>query len=157
MAPKKKSAKRPAKRATKRAPAKRMPARRQPETLRLRGISLSLTANDLQRSIAFYRDVLGFMVGDEWRQKGVLTGVELHAGAVTFMLSQDDFAKGRDRIKGVGTRYYCSTIQDIDRLASQIQERGGVLDQEPKMTEWGSRVFMISDPDGYKLTFVQDR
>lgn len=153
MAPKKKSAKRPAKR----APKKRMPARRQPETLRLRGISLSLTAADLQRSIAFYRDVLGFMVGDEWRQKGVLTGVELHAGAVTFMLSQDDFAKGRDRIKGIGTRYYCSTIQDIDRLASQIQERGGVLDQEPKMMEWGSRVFMISDPDGYKLTFVQDR
>lgn len=153
MATKKKSAKRPAKR----APKKRMPARRQPETLRLRSISLSLTATDLQRSIAFYRDVLGFMVGDEWRSKGVLNGVELHAGAVTFMLSQDDFAKGRDRIKGVGTRFYCSTIQDIDRFASQIQERGGVLDQEPKMTEWGSRVFMISDPDGFKLTFVQDR
>jgi len=137
--------------------AKRMPPRRQPETLRLRSIALSLTATDLQRSIAFYRDVLGFMVGDEWRSKGVLVGVELHAGSVTFMLNQDDFAKGRDRVKGVGTRFYCSTIQDIDRLASQVQERGGVLDQEPKMTEWGSRVFMISDPDGFKLTFMQDR
>lgn len=145
----------------KRAPTKpktkpKMPARRQPETLRLRSVALSFTATDLQRSIAFYRDVLGFVVGDEWRQKGVLTGVELHAGAVTFMLSQDDFAKGRDRPKGVGTRYYCGTAQDIDRLASQIKERGGVLDQEPKMTEWGSRVFMISDPDGFKLTFVQE-
>ena len=136
---------------------KRMPPRRQPETLRLRSIALSLTATDLQRSIAFYRDVLGFVVGDEWRSKGVLVGVELHAGSVTFMLNQDDFAKGRDRVKGVGTRFYCSTIQDIDRLASQVQERGGVLDQEPKMTEWGSRVFMISDPDGFKLTFMQDR
>jgi len=155
MATKKKKA---AKRSSaKRAPAKRPPARRQPETLRLRTIAPSLTATDLQRSIAFYRDVLGFVVGDEWRSKGVLTGVELHAGAVTFMVSQDDFAKGRDRIKGVGTRYYCNTIQDIDRLASQIRERGGVLDQEPKMTEWGSRVFVISDPDGFKLTFVQDR
>lgn len=137
-------------------PKPKLPARRQPETLRLRGISLSLTAADLQRSIAFYRDVLGFVVGDEWRQKGVLTGVELHAGAVTFMLSQDDFAKGRDRLKGLGTRFYCSTAQDIDRFASQIKERGGVLDQEPKMMEWGSRVFMISDPDGYKLSFVQE-
>lgn len=138
-------------------PKPKLPARRQPETLRLRSIALSLTAADVQRSIAFYRDVLGFVVGDEWRVKGVLTGVELHAGAVTFMLSQDDFAKGRDRLKGVGTRYYCNTTQDIDRLASQIRERGGVLDQEPKMMEWGSRVFMISDPDGFKLTFVQDR
>ena len=65
--------KRPAKRpAAKRAPAKRPPARRQPETLRLRGIAPSLTATDLQRSIAFYRDVLGFIIGDEWREKGAL-------------------------------------------------------------------------------------
>ena len=149
--------KRPAKRpAAKRAPAKRPPARRQPETLRLRGIAPSLTATDLQRSIAFYRDVLGFIIGDEWREKGALLGVELHAGAVTFMLSQDDFAKGRDRQKGVGTRFYCSTAQDIDRFAGQIRERGGVLDQEPKDMPWGARVFMISDPDGFKLTFQQE-
>ncbi len=144
------------KKATKTKPKPKMPARRQPETLRLRSVALSLTTTDLQRSIAFYRDVLGFVVGDEWRQKGALMGVELHAGAVTFMLNQDDFAKGRDRLKGLGTRFYCSTAQDIDRFAAQIKERGGVLDQEPKMTEWGSRVFMISDPDGFKLTFQQE-
>ena len=146
----------PPKKKKKKAPKPKMPARRQPETLRLRSIALSLTATDLQRSIAFYRDVLGFMMGDEWRSKGVLNGCELHAGAVTLMLSQDDFAKGRDRVKGVGTRFYCATAQDIDRFAAQIKERGGVLDQEPKMMEWGSRVFMISDPDGFKLTFVQE-
>jgi len=133
------------------------PARRQPETLRLRTIAPTLTTNDLQRSIAFYRDVLGFMIGEEWREKGVLAGVEMHAGAITFMLNQDDFAKGRDRQKGVGSRLYCHTAQDIDRLAAQIKERGGVLDQEPKDMPWGDRVFMISDPDGFKLTFVQDR
>ena len=137
-------------------PKSKPPARRQPETLRLRGISPSLTATDLQRSIAFYRDVLGFMAGEEWREKGVLVGVELHAGAVTFMLSQDDFAKGRDRQKGIGTRFYCTTAQDIDRFASQIRERGGVLDQEPRDMPWGKRVFMISDPDGFKLTFQQE-
>src|SRR6267378_4164891 len=70
---KKKPAKRPA---AKRAPAKRPPARRQPETLRLRSIAPSLTTTDLQRSIAFYRDVLGFIIGDEWRDKGFLLGVE---------------------------------------------------------------------------------
>jgi len=138
-------------------PKTKPPARRQPETLRLRTIAPTLTTNDLQRSIAFYRDVLGFMIGEEWREKGVLAGVEMHAGAITFMLNQDDFAKGRDRQKGVGSRLYCHTAQDIDRLAAQIKERGGVLDQEPKDMPWGDRVFMISDPDGFKLTFVQDR
>ncbi len=147
----------PIKKPTKRAatPATRPPARQQPETLRLRGLAPSLTATDLQRSIAFYRDVLGFMVGEEWREKGALAGVELKAGAVTFMLNQDDFAKGRDRPKGVGFRLWCHTAQDIDRFAAQIKERGGVLDQEPKDMPWGDRIFMISDPDGFKLSFVQ--
>ena len=131
--------------------------RSQPETLRLRGLTPSFTATDLQRSIAFYRDVLGFVLGDEWRRDGVLEGCELHAGSVTFMLNQDDFAKGRNREKGVGGRLYCDTAQDIDRLAEQIKARGGTLDQEPQDMPWGSRVFMISDPDGFKLTFVQAR
>ena len=139
------------------APKKRPPARRQPETLRLRRILPSFTATDLQRSIAFYRDVLGFVIGEEWREGSVLMGCEIHAGAASFMLGQDDFAKGRDRQKGLGTRVWCYTAQDLDRFAAQIKERGGVLDQEPKVMSWGDRVFMISDPDGFKLTFVQER
>ena len=136
-------------------PAKSL--RRQPETLRLRQITPSFTATDLQRSIAFYRDVLGFLVGEEWRENGALAGCEIHAGAVTFMLGQDDFAKGKDRPKGIGTRVWCHTTQDLDRLAGEIKARGGVLDQEPQLMPWGDRVFMITDPDGFKLTFVQAR
>ena len=83
MATKKKKARKPAKAKSTKAGAARPRARRQPETLRLRGVSPSFTANDLQRSIAFYRDVLGFVVGDEWRgENGVLTGCEMHAGSV---------------------------------------------------------------------------
>ena len=141
----------------KRPAAKRPPARSQPETLRLRRILPSFTVTDLQRSIAFYRDVLGFVIGEEWRENGTLLGCEIHAGAATFMLGQDDFAKGRDREKGLGTRVWCHTAQDLDRLATDIKARGGELDQEPQVMSWGDRVFMISDPDGFKLTFVQAR
>jgi uncharacterized glyoxalase superfamily protein PhnB len=153
MAPKKK----PRKSAQARSRPARPPARRQPETLRLRDVSPSFTASDLQRSIAFYRDVLGFVVGEEWRDSGVLQGCEVRAGAVVFMLTQDDFAKGRDRQKGVGTRLHVSTAQDIDRLAAEIKARGGTLDQEPADMPWGERVFMITDPDGFKLTIAQVR
>jgi len=156
MATQKAAKKRAAKKPRPKAKAKARPgARRQPETLRLRTVAPSFTATDLQRSIAFYRDVLGFVIGDEWRENGELTGCEIHAGAVTFMLAQDDFAKGRDRQKGVGSRLFCDTAQDLDRVAAEIKARGGVLDQEPQDMSWGSRVFMITDPDGFKLTFVQ--
>lgn len=140
-----------------RAAAERPRPRRQPETLRLRKLTPSFTATDLRRSMAFYRDVLGFVIGDEWRENGELAGCEIHAGAVTFMLGQDDFKKGRDRQKGVGTRVWCHTAQDLDRLAAEIKARGGVLDQEPQDMPWGDRLFMISDPDGFKFTFVQAR
>ncbi|MGH7529344.1 MAG: VOC family protein [Gemmatimonadales bacterium] len=135
----------------------RPPERRQPETLRLRSIAPTITATDLARSIAFYRDVLGFVVGEEMHNDGVLTGAELRAGAITFWLNQDDFARGRDREKGVGLRVWCATAQDIDRLAAEIQARGGMLEQEPHTTPWGERAFLISDPDGFKLAFVQQR
>jgi uncharacterized glyoxalase superfamily protein PhnB len=131
--------------------------RRQPETLRLRDVFPSFTVTDLQRSIAFYRDVLGFVIGDEWRDNGQIQGCEMRAGSVLFMLTQDDFAKGRDRQKGVGTRLHVSTAQDIDRLATEIRARGGTLDQEPADMPWGERVFMITDPDGFKLTIAQAR
>jgi uncharacterized glyoxalase superfamily protein PhnB len=139
------------------ARASKPPPRRQPETLRLRDVSPAFTATDLQRSIAFYRDVLGFVVSEEWRENGVLQGCEMRAGNVLFMLMQDDFAKGRDRQKGVGTRLHVSTAQDIDRLAAEIKARGGILDQEPADMPWGQRVFTISDPDGFKLTIAQVR
>jgi len=135
----------------------RLGLRHQPETLRLRKLTPGFTASDLARSMTFYRDVLGFVIGDEWCENGDLTGCEIHAGAVTFMLNQDDFAKGRDRHKGVGARIWCHTAQDLDRLAAEIKARGGVLDQEPQDMPWGDRVFMLSDPDGFKFTFVQSR
>jgi uncharacterized glyoxalase superfamily protein PhnB len=125
--------------------------------LRARGLSTGLTVNDLQRSIAWYRDVLRFTVKDRWEDGGMLMGVELVAGSASVTLNQDDFAKGRDRKKGIGLRLWLSTIQDIDALAKEIKGRGGVLDHEPKDMPWGARLFSISDPDGFKFSVVQER
>ena len=57
MATKRKQARRPARK----RPATR-PPRQQPESLRLRSMAASFTVNDLDRSVAWYRDVLGFVV-----------------------------------------------------------------------------------------------
>ena len=96
-------------------------------------------------------------MGEEWRENGTLQGCEMRAGSVTFFISQDDFAKGRDRQKGIGSRLRCTTAQDLDRFAAEVKARGGALDQEPQDMPWGERQFLITDPDGFKLTFVQVR
>jgi len=149
----KKPAKRPAKRSAKRATAAR-PKRQQPESLRLRSGMPSYTVNDLPRSVAFYRDILGFFVKERWEESGRLVGVEIVAGAVTLGLSQDDFSKGRDRVKGIGHRLWCTTTQDVDALADKIRAGGGRLDEGPVNAPWGARMLTITDPDGFKVSIA---
>jgi lactoylglutathione lyase len=130
---------------------------RQPETLRLTSFEPSLTVNDIEQSSRFYVDVLGFIVGDRWTDGGVLRGVMLKAGASQLGLSQDDWAKGRDRRKGEGMRLWCRTAQDIDRLAARIKAAGGRLTEEPKDEPWGVRGLSVDDPDGYHLTIYRGK
>ena len=152
MATKRKKATRPAR---KPARPKRAP-RQQPESLRLRSIAASFTVNDLQKSVAWYRDVLGFTPGERWETNGGLRGMQMKAGACDIMLGQDDFAKGRDRKKGEGFRLWVSTAQDISELAGRVKARGWTLDREPSETPWGDWAFAVTDPDGFKITFIQE-
>jgi uncharacterized glyoxalase superfamily protein PhnB len=135
------------------APSKKPPA----QTLRLQSASPSFTVNDLGKSLAWYRDVLGFRVEEKYEREGNLVGVGLQAGGVFFMLGQDDWKKGRDRKKGEGFRIYCMTTQDVDALARKIQSAGGTLDQEPRDQPWGMRDFSLTDPDGYKITIAVEK
>lgn len=128
-----------------------MEERKQPETLRLKAVMPALTVDDVEKSLAWYRDVVGFTVADEMRHEGKLAGAILQAGEMRFLLEQD-FQKGRDRSKGVGFRIYCTTGQEIDSVAAAIKARGGVLDQEPTDQPWGARDFAIVDPDGFKIS-----
>ena len=115
-------------------------------------LSASLTVKDLPASLAWYRDVLGFLVEEEYQHEGKVVGAGMKAGDVFLMLIQDDGAKGWDRVKGDGMSFYITTEQDIDEVASRIQEAGGTLDSEPADMEWGARVFRVHDLDGFKLT-----
>jgi len=128
------------------------PRRSKPETLRLRAITPSLTVGDLDRSLVFYTRGLGFVVQEEWVRDGKRTGVMLRAGACELGLAQDDWAKGRDRVKGVAVRLYFETVQDIDALAERAPAAGGELTSPPKLGSWGDYAFSIDDPDGFHLT-----
>ncbi|HEY7027925.1 MAG TPA: VOC family protein [Gemmatimonadales bacterium] len=136
--------------------AARRPKRSEPQSLRLRHITPGITVNDLGRSIAFYTEGLGFIIADRWEEEGKLAGVELKAGAAWLVLTQDDFKKGRDRVKGIGQRLWFYTTQDVDGLAARAKGSGIVLDQEPSDMPWGARIFMLTDPDGFKISFSKE-
>jgi catechol 2,3-dioxygenase-like lactoylglutathione lyase family enzyme len=130
--------------------------RGEPQTLRLRSLEPSFTVDDLEKSLRFYTEVLGFIVGERWSDGGALKGVMLKAGVCELGLSQDDWAKGRNRNKGVGLRIWCQTGQDVDVLATRIKKAGGRI-EGPREESWGARTLSVTDPDGFQLTFYQGR
>jgi len=128
--------------------------RAHPESLRASSLSASLTVKDLAKSLAWYRDVLGFTVDREHIRDGQFRAVSLKAGVVRVLINQDDGAKGWDRVKGVGFSLQLATTQDVNEIARQIKLRGGTLESEPVDTPWGARVFRLYDPDGFRWVIM---
>jgi uncharacterized glyoxalase superfamily protein PhnB len=119
-------------------------------------LSAALTVNDLAKSLAWWRDVLGFTVEQQHEREGRLLAVSLSAGDVRILLGQDDGAKGWGRTKGDGFSLQITTGQDIDALAARIKDAGGILENEPVDTPWGRRMFRLRDPDGFRLTISSE-
>ena len=119
-------------------------------------LGASLTVADVRRSAAWYRDVLGFTLDREHERDGKLIAISLRAGAIRILLTQEDGAKGVDRLKGAGFSLQITTAQDIDAIASNAKRAGAALDSEPA-DAWGVRVFRLRDPDGFRLVFSSPR
>jgi uncharacterized glyoxalase superfamily protein PhnB len=131
--------------------------RAQPESFRAVSLQASLTVKDLKTSVAWYRDVIGFIVDREYEREGRLLAVALKAGAVRILLNQDDGAKGLDRPKGEGFSLMLTTTQSVDELAKRIKAAGVTLITEPTDMPWGARAFRLQDPDGFRFAISSER
>lgn len=119
-----------------------------------KSLQASLTMKDLQKSIAFYVDVLGFKVDRNIERDGKLRGVAVSAGDVRLNINQDDGAKGWERVKALGFSLQIVTGQNVDEIAARIKKSGGHLEMEPKDMPWGSRIIRIKDLDGFLWTIA---
>lgn len=120
--------------------------------LSVQEFNVSLTCSDVQKSIRFYTEGLGFEIVHKMESDGKIQFVMLKAGTAMVGLGQDDFAKGKDRYKGIGLRVWLNTAQDIAALAGRATAAGLKLDEGPKALPWGPMAFAVTDPDGFKLT-----
>ena len=120
-------------------------------------LGASITVKDIQASLKWYSEVLGFDVDQKFEREGVLRSVRVRAGNVGLMLNQDDGKKGWDREKAQGLSFMITTAQDIDAIANRAKANGGVLDREPTDMPWGARVFQLKDPDGLFYTISSER
>jgi uncharacterized glyoxalase superfamily protein PhnB len=120
----------------------------------LQGPSLeaALTVKDLEQTTTWYTQVLGFAVDRRHEREGKLIAVSLRAGGVRLLVTQDDGAKGLDRIKGEGISLQITTDQSVDTIAAEIKKHGGTLDTDPTTAPWGVRIIRFRDPDGFRFT-----
>lgn len=100
--------------------------------------------SNLDRSLAFYRDVLGFT--DDFRF-GNYAGMNL--GTVQVHLSQS--GNPNSKPVGAGSMYiFCDEVDDYYR---EITAKGAKAQNPPKNYEYGMRDFIVEDPDGNFIGF----
>lgn len=116
-------------------------------------LGCSITCKDLQASIRFYRDGIGFAVGETYENEGKVVAAVVSAGDCRIVLNQDDGKLGWDRIKGQGfyLQINVAAPADVDAAAARIKAAGGKLIDEPADRHWGVRMFQFKDLDGFKL------
>lgn len=122
----------------------------------------ALPVTDINRSLEFYRDKIGFSVRHQENGFAILNHdtVEIH-----LWLANDEKWKKRDGktpvVSGAesfiaGTASCRIQVDDIDSLYKVIQPLGIVHGNSPISTQpWGDRDFGVLDPDGNLITFFQ--
>lgn len=134
---------------------------------------VGLTVKNLERSVAFYRDVVGMqetefkMMNVRSKEFDTLTnnpGAELKVAHLTlgpFMLQLIEYvAAGGTTLdlhhNNVGSPHLCIYVPDVETKLKEVQRRGdvvvtsGLVQIAPNM-----RSFYTEDPDGVPVEFLQ--
>jgi lactoylglutathione lyase len=106
--------------------------------------------SDMQRSIRFYRDQLGFPVkreSPEW--------TELHTGRTTLALHIA--APGDRPARPVsGEAHIGLEVIDLDRFYEEKKAAGVVFRMPPAMQDFGRKMAVIADPDGLLISVTEE-
>ena len=132
--------------------------------MKLQDVTPNLIVADIDRSTAFYRDVLGFSVTATVPDASPFVFVWLQRDGVSVFLNVASAAGGdvpelaSRPIGGTNTLFMTldaeSVTDGVDALFREVDGRAKVV--MPLKTQfYGMREFGIEDPDGYILFFAQ--
>lgn len=122
-------------------------------TINMTNLGCSITCKDIEASIRFYRDAIGFAVEQTFDREGKVVAAVVGAGSCHIVLNQDDGKLGWERIKGQGIYLQLNVVSaaDVDAAATRITAAGGTLLNQPADRPWGARMFQFLDLDGFKF------
>ncbi len=121
-------------------------------------ISPFFIVEDVERTIAFYRDRLGFGVGFQQPEAAPFFAILHRDGAMIFVKSEAGVAPAPNAQRHPHMRWdaYVSA-SDPDALFAQFNGSNAPFSAPLQDTHDGLRGFEITDPDGYVLFFGRPR
>jgi uncharacterized glyoxalase superfamily protein PhnB len=126
--------------------------------IRATAVSTLLQVYDMQKSVAWYRDVLGFKVLQAYEPHGHLYWALLKLGGAQLMLNAkyEDEERPAQPPPTVGhddvTLYVDCT--DVDEAYAVLRTSDLQL-EPPQMTHYGMKQLTVVDPDGFQVCFQQ--
>ena len=110
---------------------------------------------DLDRTVAFYKDVLGL---EEVRRSTSPRGsrlVFLKAPASEELIELCQFEESGPVIVGPDLTHLAFEVDDLDAFATHAAARGYPLSDGPTPTGGGSVIAFIDAPEGYEIELIQ--
>lgn len=127
----------------------------------MRFLHTMLRVGDLDRSIAFYRDVMGMqLISRKDYPEGKFTLAFLGYGRnpehaeleLTYNWGVDHYELGN------AYGHIAIGVDDIYAVCERIRQAGGNITREPGPMKHGTTVLaFVQDPDGYKVELIEQR
>ena len=125
---------------------------------KLDAISPSFIVSDVERTIAFYRDKLGFETRFLQPEKDPFFGIIGRDGAQIFIKAERDVTPVPNHTRHRHLRLDAFVyVPDPDALAAEFADARRSLQRAAQGHQRRSRGFEITDPDGYVLFFGRPR
>lgn len=109
---------------------------------------LFLEVNNLEESLSFYHDQLGFEI-ESHNPEAEAPIASVRAGVLRITLVQQ-LETMLKRGRGV---HFVLGVGDVDQFYERLRA-SPVQVSEPRDEGWGGRFVSLQDPDGYRLFFV---
>jgi len=123
-----------------------------PGTPPINGVGITMLVADLDRSLAFYRDILGFTEIDSGEGNAVLAS----GGARVVLRAIRDIAPINRRLVHLNLE-----VDDLDAVYAELHEKGVRFTYAPRVVNRGERLELwaaaFRDPDGHGIAITQWR
>ena len=105
---------------------------------------------DVARSLAFYKDLIGFKLIEDFRYEGrpVYARLKAPGGDGTIALH---LAAPSDSLASGGVRLYFE-VRALDDFCQKLIKKGFYITQMPRTMPWGWRHAYLNDPDGHEIS-----